>query len=357
MWSKLDTDRVLKNPRTGAFHQLADVKRVGFFVIILAVIAGTGARAQGATGSSAAGVPAPAVGALLDRMAENYYMPSLRAAFGTFTYEYTGLPTPFSRYLEDVLAMGSTSASRVKVLNRNAASALDPVLSKAYGQFILETGAEALLSGKFFAERGQVRVRLELTELSTGTLIGASDLPVPTASVPPSISVAPAPATADRARELARLSGASGGTAGGLVVSVATDRGAGAAYRNGEVLAVIVGVNKDAYVRLYHVNGDGYVQLIWPNRFDGGDGLVRAGSPVRMPPEGSTNYSFVMTPPFGTEFIKAVASTKPFTDNPMDFADLGVVSSGTMTRGLAIQSGQASQVQVAESLASYYIGP
>lgn len=291
----------------------------------------------------------------LDGTAADYYLPTVRAVFGTFTWEYSDLPTPFSRWVEDRLLLASSRSTKVKLLNRNAAAALDPMLKESYGQFIRETGAEALLSGRFFQESDTVRVRLELTELSTGTLIGAADWVMQASAVPGYASVRPASGTMDRARELARLSGA---VPGGLSVSVSTDRGVGAAYKSGEELAVLIGVNKDAYVRVYHIDGAGQVQLIWPNRFGGGDGRIKAGAPVRLPPDAKAPYSFVMEPPFGTEFIKAVASTVPFTDSLSDFDDLGEPKSGVMTRGLSVQGpGGSGKAEVAEALASYYIGP
>jgi hypothetical protein len=292
----------------------------------------------------------------LDKMAAEYYLPTVRAVFGTFTYEYSELPTPFSRWAEDRLLLAAAGASRLKVLNRNAAAALDPLLKESYGAFLRETGAEASLSGRFFLEGDKVRVALLLTELSSGTLIGAADWNLPASSVPGYASVKPASTAVDRARELARLSSTA---PGGLTVSVSTDRGAGAAYRSGENLQVIVGVNKDAWVRVFHVDGAGRIQLIWPNRFSGGDGKVRPGAPILLPPDASAPYSFLMEPPYGTEFIKVVASNSPFEDKEQDFSDLGTSASKVMTRGLSVLGpGSASgKLEVAESLASYYIGP
>jgi len=290
----------------------------------------------------------------LDSAASAYYLPGVRAAFGTFTYEFSDLPTPFSRWLEDRLLLAASKTSRVTVLNRNAAAALDPVLKDTYGAFLRETGADALLSGRYFMEGERVRVRIELTELSSGTLIGAGDWVAPLASIPDYASVRPSSSATERAKELSSLSGA---PAGGLSVSVSTDRGSGGAYRSGESLAILVGVNKDAYVRIYHVDSSGRLQLIWPNRFGGGDGKITAGSPVRLPPDASSPYAFVMEPPFGTEFIKAIASTVPFADSQSDFSDLGSGARGIVTRGLAVTSTSSTKIEVAESLASYYIGP
>jgi len=298
---------------------------------------------------------------VLDTIAENYYMPSVRAAFGTFTFEYSDLPTPFSRWLEERLAEAAGSSRRVQLLNRNAAAAMDPVFRKEYEAFFRETGTSALLHGRYFLEGQQVRVRLELTDLGSATLIGAKDWYVPASQVPVYASVRPAEAAAARAGELARLGAA---TQGGLTVSVSTDRGTGAAYRDGEELTALVTVNREAYVRLYHVDGTGHIQMIWPNRFSGGNGLMKAGSAIKLPGPGDP-FAFKLQPPYGTEFLKAIASTLPFSDSQADFSDLGTNYRAATTRGLAVTGtstgttgGKDSGTQeVAESLASYYIGP
>lgn len=292
----------------------------------------------------------PELPGILDRMAEKYHMPSIRAAFGTFTYEYTDLATPFSRWIEDSLSEASSKSTRISILNRNAAAALDPAFKGIYGEFLKETGSEALLHGRFFQEGRSIRVRLELTDLATGTLVGVEDWKLSASRVPSYASIAPAKETLARALDLKRMGSAS---VGGFKVSVTTDRGQGAAYRAGESLEILVTVNKDAYVRLFHINGTGGIQLIWPNSFGGGDGRIRAGDTVRLPGP-SDPFRFLLSAPYGTEFIKAIAATEPFSGEQPGFTDLGtnprVISSGFAAKG-------SRTAETAENLASYFIGP
>jgi hypothetical protein len=300
--------------------------------------------------SPLAAQPADKLSAVVDGLAESYYLPKVRAAFGTFTFEYSGLPTPFARWLEDSLALAAVSSARLELLNKSAAAALDPAFRAEYGDFLESTGTQALLHGRYFPEGGVVRVHLELTDLSTGTLIGAGDWRVEEARIPAYASVAPAASAQERARELSRLGFQA---PEGLKVSISTDRGPGAAYRDGESMEVLVGVNKSCYVRLYHVDSSGNIQLVWPNRFGGGDGRVEGGQTVRIP--GSQPFRFLLHEPYGTEFIKAVASTTPFSGSVDDFSDLGTSVRGVLTRGLTVSGGTAPEA--AEALASYSIGP
>lgn len=290
-------------------------------------------------------------------MSANAWQPSLLTAFGTFTYADTGLPSPFSRYLEDSLKSAIPKSSRIRLFNRSVAAAMDPAFRAAYGDFFKTNNVDALLSGRYYLENGEVRTRLELTGLSDGILIGTIDLKVPCSSLPQDLAVDPSAAAAATASSLAGIAADSG--KGELRVAVATERGAGAVYREGEKMVVLVKVNKPAYLKVYHVDATGTIRLILPNKFSPGLKLVQPGSVVRIPGE-SDPFSFDMTPPFGTEFIKVVASTVPFADDENRlskgdaFAELGTDLRGALTRGIKVSVDQ-SKAERAEATASYVI--
>lgn len=288
--------------------------------------------------------------AQLDDLAAKYWQPSLKVAFGTFTYADTNLPTPFSRWLEEGLAVSITRCSRLQLFNRAAAAAMDPAFRSIYGDFFKSNSVDALLSGRYYDEGESVRTRLELTGLSDGVLIGTVDVRVPKAALSPDLEVGPTAAASATATSLGHLV-SPGSEAGALKVSVSTERGPGAVYREGENMVVLLTVNKDAWVKVYHIDVNGTVQLIWPNRFDVGHEL-RAGETVHIPGSGDP-FAFKMTAPFGTEFIKVIASTQPFVSNEEDFASLGADTRGVITRGLTVvETGATEQ---AEAMASYLI--
>lgn len=296
-------------------------------------------------------VPDPAP--ILDGLARNYYMPTITAAFGTFTYEQSDLPTPFARWLEDRLLGSASSLQRIQLVDKKAAAAMDPAFQALYADFFKQTGTQGLLYGRYFIDGDTVRVELRLSDLSMATLVGSADWIIPQKAIPASVSIKPSSTELGRAQELARLGVA---TNGGLTVSVSTDRGSGAAYRDGEKLKVMVTVNKDAFVRLYHVDAAGFIQLIWPNPWDGGNGLLKAGQTASLPPSGEP-FVFLLQPPYGLEFLKAVASTRPFADSQDAFAPLGADFKNVATRGLSVTRPGQERPETAEAMASYYIGP
>jgi hypothetical protein len=292
--------------------------------------------------------------ASLDKLSANAWQPSLLTAFGTFTYADSSLPSPFSRYLEDDLKAALTQSARLRLFNKAVASAMDPAFREAYGDFFKSNSVDALLSGRYYVEGGTIRARLELTGLSDGVLIGTLDLRLPRSAVPPGIAVDPTAEASATASSIGRLAPDSG--RGALAVSVSTERGTGAVYREGEKMVVLVTVNRPAWLKVYHVDASGIVRLIWPNAFTPGS-RVDPGTVVSIPGANDA-FSFDMTPPFGTEFIKVIASTQPFQAEEAaaagaSFPELGKDARGAMTRGIKVSaSGSAER---AEAMASYVI--
>jgi len=285
----------------------------------------------------------------LDSLAEKAWQPSLLTALGNFTFAYSELASPFSRFLEESLASAITRSTHLQLFNREAAAAMDPAFRQIYGEYFKNNKVDAFLSGRFFDEGQTVRAHLELTNMTNGILVGTADLQVPKVAIPNDVPIEPTAAATAASTELGNL--ISNKEAGGLSVSVSTERGPGAVYREGEDMVVLVAVSKEAWVKVYHVDVNGKVKLIWPNRFGGG-GTIKPGQAVRIPAEGDP-FAFKMTPPFGTEFIKVVASTQPFATNEADFSELGGDARGIIARGLSVEGlGKAEQ---AEAMASYVI--
>lgn len=287
---------------------------------------------------------------------------------GTFTYADTALPSDFSRRLAEEFSVEIPKTKGASVLSKNLAAAMDPQLKTQYEDFIKTAKPDCLLHGTFNEERGWVRVYLELTDLATLQVLNAVELRRPMSSISDSIAIRPSVQAQTQASQLSTIytstgpekvtSGKEKGStqeAARLKVSVATDRGAGGTYAEGEDLVVMMGVNKDAYIKIYHIDVNGSTQLIYPNRFDPGRKLA-AGSVVRIPGPGY-GFTFRLGKPFGTEFIKVVASTVPFSISESSFSALGNNAVSVITPGASVSASYGGNAEFAESLASYYIGP
>ena len=287
--------------------------------------------------------------ASLDRLSAKAWQDSLLTAFGSFTYADSALPSPFSRYLEDGLKTGITESRRLRLFNKSVAAAMDPAFREIYGDFFKNNAVDALLSGRYYLDGQSVRLRLELTGLSDGVLLGTLDLRIPRSALPSDLAIDPSVAASATASSIGKLAPDSG--QGTLRVSLSTERGPGAVYREGEKMVVLVTVNKSAWLKVYHVDALGVVRLIWPNAYTAGK-RVDPLSVLSIPGPGD-NFSFDMTAPFGTEFIKVIASSQPFAAQETAFADLGSDARRVMTRGLGVNA--AGPSERAEAMASYVI--
>lgn len=289
----------------------------------------------------------------LDRMATSHYQPEVRAAFGAFTYGYTGLGSSFSRFVEEALTRAITGSKRVKLFARRAVQAMDASYRELYREYFQTAEADALLYGRFsVAEGGSgagAKLHLEMASLSTGELLGAEDLLIPAAAVPSGISLTP-PGLAQAQNLRSSLTDVLAAAGGNLVVQVVSDRGENPVYRIGENLQLHVFLNHDAYLKVYHVDVTGKTQLIYPNRFHP-DNKVVGGGFVQIPQPGDP-FQFRLGPPYGTEFIKVVASTRQFSDVEAAFSPLEGTARQAVTRGLVLV---AVDAESAETLLAYTV--
>ncbi|HRS05211.1 MAG TPA: hypothetical protein P5336_12640 [Treponema sp.] len=203
---------------------------------------------------------------LMDSLASSYYEDQLQVAFGSFTFEYSGIATPFSRWLEDELTSAAARSKRIRLFNRSAVFAMDPAYRAQYADFFATNQVDAMLSGKFFNEKDHVRVRLDLTSLRNGNLIGSEKINFFLKDLPKNIAIIPEKDVMSRAQLLSDIiitePAAVSSQSKNLTVSVATDRGDSGVYRDGENLTIYVYVNQNAYVRVYHIDVSGTATLI-----------------------------------------------------------------------------------------------
>lgn len=299
---------------------------------------------------------------ILDHMLDNHYMPSAQVGLGSFTYADTQLPTPFARWFEDELRLAFAKTAKMKLFDKQVAAAMDPAIRALYGDFFGTDRADSILYGKYSRDERGVMVTLSLTDLATGGLISETRYAVPLAAIPSSVDVQPSVKMVQTAAALSQLfptAGAGGQASSGqqgmaldFVLTLSTDRGQGAVYRDSERLTLLVTSSKDAYLKIYHVDVNGVAQLIWPNRF-GGSGKIKAGEALKFPAP-NDKFQYVLGRPYGTEYIKAVASTKPFATMEADFSDLQGSAVAAISRGLTVVSSDTTR---AEALVVYEILP
>ena len=83
-------------------------------------------------------------------------------------------------------------------------------------------------------------------------------------------------------------------------------------YHEGDKLSVRFQAEQDAHLYLLYHQADGSTVLLFPNEANR-DGRVAAKTPVTIPPA-DNSFRFRVSPPFGTEHLQVIASTKPLAD-------------------------------------------
>lgn len=103
-------------------------------------------------------------------------------------------------------------------------------------------------------------------------------------------------------------------TPSALQVSIWVDK---AVYQPGEYITIHYSVNQPAYLYIIDIDAAGYARLIFPNLYSQNN-YVDAGEHVL--PDKPT-YRFVVVPPYGTEYVQAIASTQPLSLDVQGFRE------------------------------------
>jgi hypothetical protein len=163
-------------------------------------------------------------------------------------------------------------------------------------------GVQGILYGSYWLEGERIRLDIQLLDLTTGkqfTTVGY----VSQKAIPKNIQIQPE----NFQQAVVAWKELASGKKSEFEVKVWVDKSNASTYTVGEHLRIHFKAEKDCYVKLYHVDARGTVQLIFPNNEDK-DNEIKAGVVYTIPQKGKP---VVITEPLGTEFIKAIASTAP----------------------------------------------
>ncbi|OLV19372.1 DUF4384 domain-containing protein [Deinococcus marmoris] len=130
-------------------------------------------------------------------------------------------------------------------------------------------------------------------------------------------------------------------------VKVWTDRDSSGtrtpSYAPGERIRLYASVSQDAYVYLFNVDPNGQVDLILPNRYQGGANFLKAGA-VKVFPAAGDPFTFDIAAPYGLNKVLALASKTElnldqiatFKSGQNSFADVNVKGQQGLAQALSI---------------------
>lgn len=261
---------------------------------------------------------------------------------GSIRIAGAGVSTELSSILQDRL-LEMIPRSGGTVVNRTDVEALVAEMRLSLSGLLDEADApdpgllrsmEVLLSGTYRESGTAISLLLNATDVETGLVVASERVSFSRRALPPDIAVRPENYE-DALFVIRELSAVAGESTGRLDLRAWTDRGEGGVYTDGEHLEINLFAGQACYVKLYHIDVAGNTQLIFPNEHYP-DNFIRAGEIVRIPDE-RYPFSFVLGPPYGSEFIKAVASTVQFSEIEDAFENIGMASRAVVSRGLSVE--------------------
>ena len=277
---------------------------------------------------------------------------------GNFTYADKELGSGFSRYLEESLSAVLSRSPGFELFARDRLEEILETLELSLSNLFDQSTApqvgklkaiEGIFSGRFFEDGTDVRVFLELVDIDSGTLVKKVSFSLPRSAIPGSVSVLPENYN-DALFVIEELAEVQNADNRDFVVKAWTPRGEGGVYRDGEQLVIRFYANRDCFIKVYHIDVNKNMKLIFPNRFYPNNRI--RGRELYKIPDSSYPFTFELTAPYGTEFIKVIASTVQFDDIEESFQQLGSASGELISRGLNVN---ARPEQLTEALISYTI--
>ncbi len=283
---------------------------------------------------------------------------TIAVGLGVFHFSDKSIAGNFSYYLENKLSIALKENNKFELVDRDK---LDEILEEIrFGLSGLadETttiepgrlkGLQAIISCRYYNESNNVRVFMELLNLETGTVTSVKEILIPKNLIPEGIHFIPENYS-DALFVLDEISELNNSDNDLLQVKAWTKRGNGGTYQNGENLVVNFYSNKDCYLKIYHIDVEGKISLIFPNHVYS-DNFIQAQRIYKIP-DRRYNFTFSLGSPFGTEFIKVIASVNQFEYIENSFEELGSINDEFVSKGLTIN---VKEEEAAQILISYTI--
>lgn len=278
----------------------------------------------------------------------------ITVAVARATYQETDLSSEFGSYLIEKIEGAMTKESSVfkvisqKVLQDELKKGQISIADCVMGRFNSEkqpviAQLNGIILARYWEKSDGIELKLELLEIGKGTLLGSDSVELPRDIFP--VGIAYKPANNLIAAEGMKFFGDASTSTGNanLKVKVWADKGEGTIYKKDEIIRFHFRASMDCYVYLYHMDAEGQVKLLFPNGFNK-DNFVKSDRVYTIPDE-ATNFELKITPPFGAEMVKAVASLQPLKDIDLQKCEGGFCNIGNVTdantRGVMTRSIQA----------------
>lgn len=293
-----------------------------FFTLLTSAYAGTGEEAIRKISER--------IGGAVDGMYRNNPELSIGSqsfSVGPFPWESGKAGTAFSRLLGQAAERAILGRESLQLITQEPAPFFGDQVPQ---QGSLKGGTTPLsayrLYGSYRIQGSDVLIALKIYSFSFSRLMAEQEVSIPLSIIPGETSLYPEnrEMVEQLDRDLGQIYDSSE-----LSIHITTDRGEGGIYRDGEEMILSLLADRDCYIKILHIDGKGIMTQVFPNRFENNNFLP--GRELLTFPGRRSPFRFKVVPPYGTETIKVIASTRQFSDLNRDFQQLGMAS-----RGLAL---------------------
>ncbi|MCK5154233.1 MAG: DUF4384 domain-containing protein [Spirochaetales bacterium] len=267
---------------------------------------------------------------------------------GTFTWEESGVGTSFSSYIQNSVQDAVVDTKSFDLILSDVMPVFGPDAAKILSQNKEMKLGAFLVFGTYSMEGPSIKLNLKIFSNAFSKVMAETEMELPMGIVPLGMQVIPTDIEKieNMAGEIDNLYGKSE-----LDIYVTTSRGDGAVFRENEYMKIYLLSSENCYIKMYLIGVDGNTVQIFPNQYEKNNFLP--GKQMLQFPGKTSPFKFQLVPPFGTETIKVIASTRQFTDVITDFKDLGMA-----TRGIFIKETESEEQEtMAEAKILYTILP
>lgn len=274
------------------------------------------------------------------------------------------LTSPIEVSIGDIFIEGTQTSSGLSrfLINRIKAHAPDTgkfnVTVRSRGIDRVTVGPQkGIITGEFMLTGDTVYVTLRLVSESDGRILRPSNFTLSAADLKKDgVEIMPAGVDPDKLIEEDKIIIPPTPPANAFKIEAWPDSDTHT-YMVGDSMRINLLSSRDCYVKVYHIDVNRKMQLLFPNRSER-DNLLRANTPTIIP---KGMVSIIVEKPLGRESIWVMASTVQFPNLESEFIEIRNLSSDTVnnvrgTRGARLEYNPASgDVLNAETLFSITI--
>lgn len=270
----------------------------------------------------------------LSNMAEwSNYPPVI--GLGDFFYADSKMSSEFAYHLASEIEVVITNSIQLRLVDRSRLGEIlneqgfqltdmvDPKTSVSPGKIL---GLDALLVGNYSAWEKKVRVTLKLIRVEDTKAVVITKL---IDDVPKNVTIKPPGYEMQKRRIAERIQD---WLTEGPVDEQQKPRSdfhvtiepelRKDPYKKGDELKLYVKSDRDCYIEIYNISEDGSTQLIFPNGFwleqhSPNDNFIQANVRTAIPYDSS--FRVRISPPYGVDTLKVIASNKPFRTRTRSF--------------------------------------